>query len=65
MNDETVRDDPSLLQLIPDYYKTQEMCEKAVRREQYTLKSVSDHFITQKMCNDAMFENPAVFFSCS
>ena len=33
---------PYLLKYVPDRYKTQQMCEKAILKNRRTLKSVSD-----------------------
>ena len=45
---------------IPNYLKTQEMCDEAVRIIPLSLAYVQDHFRTQEMCNDA-FTMPHVF----
>ena len=42
------------LGLVPDCFKTQEMCNDAVRIEPYTLRYVSDHFKIEEMCKEAV-----------
>ena len=39
---------------VPDYYKNQEMCNKAVDNYLYALKFVSEYFMTQEMCDKAV-----------
>ena len=39
----------SLIKIIPDWFKTQEMCVKAVDVNPYYIKYVPDCFITQEM----------------
>ena len=41
--------DPSFLQLIPDHFKTQGMCDKVVRDDSSTLPFVPDWFVTKEM----------------
>ena len=38
---------------IPNYFKTQEMCNEVVRIEPRPLASPTDRFKTQEMCNKA------------
>ena len=47
---------------IPGYFKTQEMCNKAVRMEPYSLEFVPDHLKAQEMCNEATCDNSQYFF---
>ena len=42
---------PHFVNYIPDNFKTQEMCDKAVRWTHSYNKNIPDRFITQKMCN--------------
>ena len=37
---------PSVLQLVPDHFKTQEICDDAVRDESFSLQYVPDWFVT-------------------
>ena len=46
--------DPYSLEFVPDRFKTEEMCNKAMRREPYTQRYVPDHLMTQEMCNKAL-----------
>ena len=47
-----------LLFFIPDYLKTQEMCEKAVEKDPHMLCHVPDHFKTQEMCDKTVRDDP-------
>ena len=47
---------PYLLSYVPDRYKTQPMCDKAVLENGGTLKSIPDFFKNQEMCNKAVRE---------
>ena len=40
--------DPWQLHDIPDYFKTQKMCDKTVKDDPYTLQFVPDWFVTQQ-----------------
>ena len=44
---------PYKLCYAPDFLKTQEMCDEAVRNKPWLLNDIPDHFKTQEMC-DAM-----------
>ena len=48
---------PNAFHCIPDCFKTQEMCIKAVEVDPSFLRLVPDHFKTQKMCDDAVWGN--------
>ena len=48
MCDKAVKEDPRLLQSVPDQYKTQEMCDKAVEEDLGLLEYVPDWFVTQQ-----------------
>ena len=67
MCDEEVRSDPRFLpffpdcfrtpwslKYVPDWLKTQGMCERVVKDKQGALENVSDHFKIQGMCDDAV-----------
>ena len=43
---------------IPDHFKTQDMCNKAVKENPCSLEHVPDHFKTQEICNKAVEEDP-------
>ena len=46
------------LQFFPDHFKTQGMCDKAMREGPYALKFVSDSFMMQEMCDAAVDMEP-------
>ena len=43
---------------IPDQYKTQKMCDKAILQNGGTLKSVPNCYKNQEMCNKAFHNYP-------
>ena len=45
---------PSVIRFVPDRYKTQQMCDKAILENSETLKFVPDCFKNQEMCNKAV-----------
>ena len=47
-----------MLELIPDQYKTQEMCNEAVEKNPWVLELVPDQFVTQKMGDEAVEKSP-------
>ena len=51
---------PYQLRLVPDYLKTQEMCNEAVRREPYALGYVPDCFKAHEICNEAVRREPCL-----
>ena len=51
MYDKTVDTHPSTIQLVPNFYKTQEMCYKAVRRCFFVFDSISDQYKTHEICD--------------
>ena len=48
MSNEAVDVDPWKLYDIPDYLKTQKMCDDVVQRDPYFLQLVPDLFVTQE-----------------
>ena len=44
--------------LIPDCFKTQEMCDEAKARSPHMLRHVPDLFKAQEMCDKANEKNP-------
>ena len=42
-----------LLDCVPNFYKIQEKCEKAVSKEPFVLKYCLDNFMPQEMCDKA------------
>ena len=49
---------PWRLHSVPDHFKTQEMCERAIEDEPETLEYVPNHFKTQTMCERAIENEP-------
>ena len=43
-----------MLRHVPDYFRTQEMCIKAVDEKPCALECVPDQYITQEMCNKSV-----------
>ena len=43
--------DPSFLRLVPDQYKTQEICERVVEDDSSSLQYLPDWFATQQQIN--------------
>ena len=37
---------------VPDHFKTQEMCNKAVKHDSWMIKYVPDQFKTEEMCKE-------------
>ena len=48
MCNEAVEVNPWQLYDVPDFLKTEEMCDGVVRRDSYLLQFVSDWFVTQE-----------------
>ena len=42
------------LELVPDCFETQEMCNEKVRIKPYLLRYVPDHFKTKEICKEAV-----------
>ena len=49
MCNEAVEVNPWQLYDVPDFLKTEEMCDDVVRRDSYLLQFVSDWFVTQQL----------------
>ena len=47
-----------MLELVPDQFVTQKMCNEAVEKSPWMLEHVPDQFVTQKMCNEAVEKIP-------
>ena len=45
---------PPFLAFVPDIFKTQDMCDKALEVGQWSFEYVPDHFKTQSMCKKAV-----------
>ena len=57
MCNEIMRTIPNAFQLIPDQFKTQEMCSKTVEEDPWLLRCVPDHFKAKEMCDQAVKED--------
>ena len=60
IGDEAVRIEPILFWCVPDYFKTQDMCNHAVHNKPL-LSFVPDQYITQEMCNEVVYTMPKAF----
>ena len=58
MCDKAVRMELYVLEFVPDWLKTREMCERNVERYPGTLKFVPDHLKTQGTCERAVEDEP-------
>ena len=47
-----------MLSYVPDRYKTQQMCNKAILENGETLKSVPDCWKKQEICNKTVYNYP-------
>ena len=47
---------------VPDKFKTQEMCIKAVKEDPWQLHYVPDQYKTQEMCNEAVCKEPYMLY---
>ena len=54
MCDKAIDDYACALEIVPDWYKTQEMCDKAVDDYPSTIQFVPECFKTQKICDKAV-----------
>ena len=54
----TVKKLPFVTRYVPDRYKTQQMCNKAILENSWTLKSVLDCYKNQQMCDKAVDNYP-------
>ena len=43
-----------MLEDVPDQFKTQQMCDKAVKKDPRLLKYVPEQFITQEMYDEVI-----------
>ena len=53
-----MHEEPAVFFLVPDHFKTEEMCIKALEAAIWQLKDVPDHFKTQEMCIKAVEVDP-------
>ena len=54
-------EDPWALRFMPDQFKTQEMCIKALEVSVWQLKDISDYFKMQDMCDDVVRRSHFIF----
>ena len=57
----TVSEEPYALKFVRDWYKTQEMCERALDRNQKLLRFFSNCFVTRKILDN--FDNDDLIVS--
>ena len=56
---------PPTIPFVPEYYKTQEICGKAVNRWVFfVFDSVHDPYKTAKMCDWVIYEDPFMLTYC-
>ena len=53
-----VKNLPYLIRYVPDQYKTQQMCDKAILENAEKLKSVPDYYKNQELCSKAVDNYP-------
>ena len=59
MCNKTMCINPAVFFLIPDNFKTQEMCIEGIEVDSWQLHHVPDRFETQKMYDKAVREDPS------
>ena len=59
MRDKVIPENSRLLKYIPDCYKNQKVCNKAVRRYFHALEFILKCYKTHKMCNEAVKTSPS------
>ena len=52
------------MQFGPEFYKTEEMCQKAVDTCPFVFHSVSDQYITQEICDKVVSREPFMLKYC-
>ena len=57
MCDEAVDTHPSTIKFVPECYRTQEMCYKAVNKCFFVLDSILDRFKTQELYDRVVSED--------
>ena len=51
---------PRFLAFVPYIFKTQDMCDKAIKDDPCSFEYIPDHFKTQGMCDDAVRYYPGM-----
>ena len=54
MSNKAMREKPGVFFLVPDCFKTEEMCIKAIEKDPWFLAGVSNHFKIQEIGNNAV-----------
>ena len=54
----TIRENPAAFFLLPDRFKTPELCEIAVGVDPWQLNDIPDYLKTKKMCDDVVWNDP-------
>ena len=54
MRDKVVDNYSWILEFVPDWYRTQKMCDKDVNTHPSTIEYVPDQFKAQEMCDKAI-----------
>ena len=54
MCNEAIYENPAVLFLVPDHFKTEGMCNEALEVDPWSLKDMPDNLKTQYMCNKAV-----------
>ena len=55
--DKAVDIEPSSLEFVPDWVKTEEMCERPIEKDPWILRFVPDQYKMQEMCDKAFWED--------
>ena len=64
MCDKAVSTYPSIIEYVPNCYKTQEMCVKAVNKCFFGFDSIPDPYKTREMCDRVVSEDPFLIVYC-
>ena len=59
MCNHAVRNNPAVFFLVPDRFKTQELCINALEVDPWQLNDIPDYFKTQNMCDKAIKDDPS------
>ena len=58
MCNEAMCDNSAAFFLVPESFKTEEMCNQDVEVDPWQLDDVPEHFKTQEMCDDVVWGDP-------
>ena len=59
MCNEAMHENPAVLFLVPDHFKTEEMCITALEIDPWSLYDIPDNLKKQEMCNKAVEDDPS------